>query len=328
MKVTRRPASDPPDAGNGLFAIDEIPALSIIAIYTGGERLSSRQVKKATYKSDYVVQVQHLIRDGYDKKKIALTCNLACINDCMDPSKAYCEWYVHPDFLQLLLVVSIRSIAADEQLFILYGPDYWCQDRFPIAILLAAVIGYIIDIDKSPEWRKLRSYRELRKALADHLAKRQSSMSTTSQFSTTCMLSGSQQSESSSEKVRCPAKSQYDVSAQKQIDIESYNHVYSIGWHKPVRGRIRIRPAAEHGKLTKGHSTEHVTTSRNYSKRSQCDIPNTGQSYSTRKKVKAHCIRYYIRARHSPCTVYLSVFYNWQFDIEQQEEEERTSNGI
>ena len=72
---------------------------------------------------------------------------LACINDCMDPSKANCEWYVHPDFPQLLLVVSIRSIATDEQLFILYGPDYWCQDHFPITVLLAAVLGYNIDID-------------------------------------------------------------------------------------------------------------------------------------------------------------------------------------
>ena len=88
------------------------------------------------------MQVQHLIRDGYDKKKKALTCYVACINKCMDLSKASCKWYIHPDFPQLLLVVSIRSIEADEQLYILYGPDYWCQDRFPIAVLLAAVLGY------------------------------------------------------------------------------------------------------------------------------------------------------------------------------------------
>ena len=36
MKVTRRPTTDPPHADNCLFAIYEIPALSIIGIYTGG----------------------------------------------------------------------------------------------------------------------------------------------------------------------------------------------------------------------------------------------------------------------------------------------------
>ena len=50
-------------------------------------------------------------------------------------------------FYLLSLSLSIQSIAADEQLFILYGPDYWCQDQFPITVLLAAVLGYNIDID-------------------------------------------------------------------------------------------------------------------------------------------------------------------------------------
>ena len=90
---------------------------------------------------------------------------VACINDNLDPRKANCDCYVHPDFLTLLLVVAIRPIADNEQLYLSYGLDYLCQDRFPIHILKAAVKGYAIDIDKSAAWRRLKCYKELRRAL-------------------------------------------------------------------------------------------------------------------------------------------------------------------
>ncbi len=95
----------------------------------------------------------------------SLHSDTACINDNLDPSNANCDWYVHPDFPTLLLVVANRRIADDEQLYLSYGLDYWCQDRFPIHILKAAVKGYAIDIDKSATWRRLKCYKELRRAL-------------------------------------------------------------------------------------------------------------------------------------------------------------------
>ena len=134
----------------------------------GGEHLNSEQIRKSTYRSDYAVQIQDLVRDGYDRTRKRLTCKVACINDCMDPSKANCEWYVHPDFPHILLVISTKHIAYDEQLFISYGPDYWCEDRLPIHVLLAVVIGYSTGIDKSSEWSNLKAYKELGIALHDH----------------------------------------------------------------------------------------------------------------------------------------------------------------
>jgi hypothetical protein len=165
VKVQRQRTSVPKDAGNGLFASVDIEAFTIIGIYTGGEALTKEQVSRTTYKSDYVVNVHGIIRDGYNRKTKSLHSDTACINDNLDPSNANCDWYVHPDFPTLLLVVANRRIADDEQLYLSYGPDYWCQDRFPIHILKAAVKGYAIDIDKSATWRRLKCYKELRRAL-------------------------------------------------------------------------------------------------------------------------------------------------------------------
>ena len=52
MFITKRPANDPPKADNGLFTPEDIQALTIIGIYTGGEHLTSKQIRKSTYKSD------------------------------------------------------------------------------------------------------------------------------------------------------------------------------------------------------------------------------------------------------------------------------------
>jgi len=153
---------------------------------------------------------------------------------------------------------------------------------------------------------KLRSYRELWKALAEHLAKRQpSTMSPISQSSITGTLSGSHKSGSSSEQVRCPPRSQHDENDQKQIDVEPCNYVYNMGWHKQASGRIPARQgdktrvvnhnknippvleqAADNKELIKDLSSDHGPTSRNHTKRSRCGSPNTGQCYDTRKKTR------------------------------------------
>ena len=115
------------------------------------------------------------------------------------------------------LVISTRHIAGNEQLFILYGPDYWCQDRFPVHVLLAAVIGYSIDIDNSAEWRKLRAYKELRTAY--HAYK----TNCTSHTSSIPDSLHSKQSDSSTEQVRYPPISQYDGNNYNHIDIAQAN---------------------------------------------------------------------------------------------------------
>ena len=158
-----------------------------------------------------------------------LTCKVACINDCMDPSKANCEWYVHPDFPQILLVISTKRIACNEQLFISYGPDYWCQDRFSVHILLAAVIGYAIDIDASSEWRKLKAYKELRTAHRSHI--------TNHTHQTSPDVSSPALSDSSMSQVRCPPFSQHDGDDFKHIDIDTSPLEYNNGCTKTTRTR-------------------------------------------------------------------------------------------
>jgi hypothetical protein len=64
VKVQRQRTSVPSDAGNGLFASVDIDAFIIIGIYRGGEALTKEQVSRPTYKSDYVVNVHGIIRDG------------------------------------------------------------------------------------------------------------------------------------------------------------------------------------------------------------------------------------------------------------------------
>jgi hypothetical protein len=86
---------------------------------------------------------------------------VAFINDSLDPSRHNTEWYIHPDFPDKLLVISTADIVPDAQLFIPYGADYWCQDKFPIAVLSAAIRCYNIDIHSSPQWSQLQAYSQL-----------------------------------------------------------------------------------------------------------------------------------------------------------------------
>ena len=83
---------------------------------------------------------------------------MAYINDSLDPSLHNCEWYIHPSYPNLLLVITTTLVPNDAQLFIPYGPNYWCQDKFPIEVLLAAIKGYNIDIHSQPQWIHLPCY--------------------------------------------------------------------------------------------------------------------------------------------------------------------------
>ncbi|MFN9908062.1 MAG: hypothetical protein ACK56F_18340, partial [bacterium] len=55
-------------------------------------------------------------------------------------------------------VITTTHIPNDAQLYIPYGPDYWCQDKFPLEVLLAAIQGYDIDIHSQPQWINLQCY--------------------------------------------------------------------------------------------------------------------------------------------------------------------------
>ena len=71
------------------------------------------------------------------------------------------DWYVHPDYPHLLLVISTSSTDIDEQLFIPYGGDFFCHERFSLPVLSAAICCYNIPIHDSPSWRTLPLYNDL-----------------------------------------------------------------------------------------------------------------------------------------------------------------------
>jgi hypothetical protein len=71
------------------------------------------------------------------------------------------DWYVHPDYPNLLLVISTSRTPSDSQFFIPYGGDFFCHERFALPILCAAIRCYDIPIHDSPTWRSLPQYRDL-----------------------------------------------------------------------------------------------------------------------------------------------------------------------
>jgi len=182
--------NDPPNSGKGLFAIQNIAAFTIVGIYEGGEKLKPATIKSVKHKSDYAVSFQGLVRDAYDSRTKSVSCDVARINDSLSKTRDNCDWYIHPSFPNILLVITTKDIAKDEQLFIPYGDKYWCQDKFSVEILQAAVQRYDIDIVNSAEWKKLQKYDQLCSILhlqsnQQHLRKSQKRLNTTTTNDTT-----------------------------------------------------------------------------------------------------------------------------------------------
>jgi hypothetical protein len=111
--------------------------------------------------TDYTVQYRHIVRDALDHKKKTIGCNVAYINDSLDHKLYNADWYIHPDFPELLLVIATKDIKSDEQIYLPYGPDYWCQDKFSLTTLRAAIACYNIDIHSSQQWKALHRYSQL-----------------------------------------------------------------------------------------------------------------------------------------------------------------------
>ena len=151
---------NPPGAGRGLFALHSIHQFAIIGIYTGGEQLTAKDIG-SPYDTTYTATHESLIRDGLNHKTGRVTCDVAMINDSLDPSLHNCDFYVHPDYPSLLLVIATRDIAPDQQLFIAYGADYWCHDKYPLAVQIAAIKCYNVNLEQSLAWQALQNYSTL-----------------------------------------------------------------------------------------------------------------------------------------------------------------------
>ena len=74
--------------------------------------------------------------------------------------------YIHPDRPKLLLMILTRDVQADEQGYVLYGGYFFCDEKYPVDVLIKAICRYNIDIrssndDTDGNWKGLAGYDEL-----------------------------------------------------------------------------------------------------------------------------------------------------------------------
>ena len=59
--------------------------------------------------------------------------------------------HIHPDLPKLLLMILTRYVRDDEQGFVLYGETFFCDDKYPLDVLIKAVRRYEIDVRSTTE---------------------------------------------------------------------------------------------------------------------------------------------------------------------------------
>ena len=159
-KVYIDEVDSPPGAGRGLYALTPLKKFDIIGIYTGGEKLTPKDIS-SPHDTTYTATYESIIRDGLNHKTGRVTCDVAMINDSLDPSLHNCDFYIHPDYPDHLLVIATKDIPLDRQIFLAYGADYWCHDKYPLTVHIAAITCYNINIALSPQWQALHNYQAL-----------------------------------------------------------------------------------------------------------------------------------------------------------------------
>lgn len=121
-----------PDAGNGLFAARVFERNAVLGRYTG--RLTSREEIDATGTSDaYVLEYAA----GDDGKKVMIDANVGedhvhagwvhMMNDAKDPNKTN-AFFTSRGFAR-----AAKKVNEGEELFVSYGPDYWCHEGWSLA---------------------------------------------------------------------------------------------------------------------------------------------------------------------------------------------------
>lgn len=121
------------DAGNGVFAKEDIPMSQIVAEYRG----SIIDLSDTTFKDFWgptIMQVPGKARVFIKGHSVGAT-----INDCVDITKEdhtlpVLEGFTHnclySNFGHKVMVISTRPIKKGEELFVPYGPEYWKGYKF------------------------------------------------------------------------------------------------------------------------------------------------------------------------------------------------------
>ena len=168
-----QPATELQEAGNGLYATTHIKEGDIIGIYEnakGGKRLTSSRIKDPSHSSEYAIEYEGLVRDAWDPILRKPCCKVAQANDACDATKDNATLGINPNFPMTLLMLASKDIPGQQTsptpIYLPHGAIFWCDDRHPIQLHLAAIRRYNIDIHTSTEdtdgdWRALHNYEQL-----------------------------------------------------------------------------------------------------------------------------------------------------------------------
>ena len=169
--------------GWGLFATTSFSITERVICTYAGKRITARQAKSTANKSRYIVELPGKSKlnyiDGYDP--VTQMCYSAgpYANDGISWTGRRDLWNAElaiDDYDQGIFILRpLRDIQAGEQIYVWYGPRYWCSDDHTVEQMAMAVITYGIDITTSTErmnsygnWKKLKQYRELQELLKQH----------------------------------------------------------------------------------------------------------------------------------------------------------------
>ena len=106
------------------------------------------------------------MRDAWGPVRQKSCHHLGYANDSLDKARDNIALRIHPDRPKLLLMVLTRDVQADEQGFVPYGGTFFCNDKYPLNVLIKAVHRYEINVRSSTEdingnWKELALYEVL-----------------------------------------------------------------------------------------------------------------------------------------------------------------------
>ena len=172
-----------PGMGWGLFAKDGFKAGERVISAYNGYRVKLRTATGRSYKSKYVVELETtnksiLCVDAWDPVRELCIAYGAYGNDAINKEGRRDCWNAElaiDDYDDHLVIIRpTRDILPGEQIYIWYGPRYWCSDDHDVELMAMAVMTYGVNIETSNwakgshgHWRQLKKFKELRKLLQE-----------------------------------------------------------------------------------------------------------------------------------------------------------------
>ena len=173
-----------PGMGWCLFAKEGFNAQDRVLCAYQGYKTTVRSARGRKCKSRYTVELEAgknkiLVVDAWDPVKNLCVAYGGYANDGINMIGRRDLWNaeleIDPYDDKMVILRPTRDILPGEQIYVWYGPEYWCSDDHPVELIAMAVMTYGIDIETSTwetgshgNWRKLKKIKELRDILKEH----------------------------------------------------------------------------------------------------------------------------------------------------------------